>query len=329
MRRKSLLAAVAVVLAAAAVPATAAVGSPQRTSTADAPAVPDANQVLSGTVTSTDGEPFTDGYVLAVAEANASLAVSATPAELLAAAEADDPGVYAAQVGDDGRYSLSLPTDGTYYVVATDGVNVSAAADVAVEGETTHDPTVTTVTEADVSLAAGSAGTTTPGEAVPMIVRTSNPTPHVLGPITVTVGDLPEGWTVTGNQSTDGEWDGEESTWQWSRLPADERAAGTLTVAIPDDAELGEHEIPVTVTVGDVVVHEATWTVSVQEETTTTTPGTTTAAPGTTTAPNGTIATTTAPSGTTEADGDGGSPGFGPVAVLFALALLSLGARRR
>lgn len=328
-RRTALLAAVTVAVAALAVPSTGAVAAPGGPPAAEAAAVTGANSVLSGTVTTADGEPFTDGYVLAVTEANASFVRGSSPATLFAAAEANESGVYAAPIRDDGSYSLSLPENGTYSVVATDGTNVSAVAGVTVDGATALDLTVEPVTAADVSLAAGSAGETTPGDTVPMVVRVPNPAEHVVGPVTVTVGDLPEGWTVASNQSADGEWVGAESTWRWSLLPTDQRAAGTLTVAIPEDAATGEYEVPVTVTVGDVVVREGTWTVSV-EEPSTATPGTT--APGTTT-PAGTTANgtpaTAAPNGTTAADGDGSVPGLGALAALAALALLWLGGRRR
>jgi len=323
--RRSLLAVVAVAFAVATVPAAAAAEAPDR-STTGALAASDANVTLSGTVTTTDERAFTDGYVVAVDEANASLAVGATPAELLAAAEADAAGVYAAQV-DDGSYSLTLPSDGSYWVVATDGANASAAAETPVEGDTTQNLTVGSVADAETSLSSGSAGSTNPGDETRLLLRVRNTVPHVAGPFTATVGDLPEGWEITGNESVDGEWSGDEGTWQWSQVPVGERASGTLHVQIPNDTEPGTYEIPVTVTaVDDVVVYDGTWTLSVEEETTTTT----TTDPGTTTQTD--TMTTDEPTNSTtitEESSDGGSPGFGPFALVLALVLLAFGARRR
>jgi len=317
MSRISVLATVAVALALCVVPATAAVGTSTAAPATDAAAATGAQETLSGTVQTTEGESFGEGWVVAVPAANASLISDSSPTELRDMARSGGENIHATQVGDDGSYELTVPSTGTYVVAATDGATASAASELQVEsGGATQDLTIRPFETIEPRLTASEGA---PGENMTLLIRMPNPTEASLGPVDVGVGPLPDGWEVVANQSNDGTFQSQASTWTFDAFAPGSRAAGSLTIAVPEDTDPGEYEIPIVVTVGSedgILETSVTATVVGAEGT---------MPPATTMASNDT-ATETA---TEEDGGGGGLPGFGPVAVLAALGLLVIGIRRR
>jgi len=319
MSRISVLATVAVALALCAVPATAAVGAPAGGSTTGTNAATGAQETISGTVTTTDGDSFSSGWVIAVPAANASMVTEGSPTDVRDMARSGGENIYSTQIGEDGSYSLTVPETGTYVIAATDGATVSNQPEIQVgSGGTTQDLTIRPFSTIEPALTASQAA---PGENMTLLVRMPNPTEHPLGPVEVGVGPLPDGWEVVANQSTDGTYVSAASTWEFDTFAPGTRAAGSLTVAVPEDTEPGEYEIPLVITAGDDdAIVETSVTATIVGAEGTMPPETTTAMEM-----NGT-ATSTATEGD---DGGGGLPGFGPIAVLAALGLLVIGIRRR
>lgn len=315
MSRISVLATVAVALALCVVPATAAVGTPTAAPATDAAAATGAQETISGTVQTTEGESFGEGWVVAVPAANASIISDNSPTELRDMARSGGENIYATQVADDGSYELTVPSTGTYVVAATDGATASASSELQVEsGGASQDLTIRPFDTIEPRLTASQGA---PGENMTLLVRMPNPTEASLGPVEVGVGPLPDGWEVVANQSNDGTFQSQASTWSFDAFAPGTRAAGSLTIAVPEDAEPGEYEIPIVVTVGseDGSI-ETSVTASIVGPNGTMPPATTMSGNGTATA-------------TEEDGGGGGLPGFGPVAVLAALGLLVIGVRRR
>jgi hypothetical protein len=321
MSRISVLATVAVALALCAVPATAAVGAPAGGATTGTMAATGAQETISGTVETTDGETFSGGWVIAVPAANASMVTQGSPTDVRDMARSGGENIYSTQIGEDGSYSLTVPSTGTYVVAATDGATVSNQPEIQVgSGGATQDLTIRPFSTIEPALTASEAA---PGENMTLLVRMPNPTEHPLGPVEVGVGPLPDGWEVVSNQSTDGTFVSAASTWEFDTFSPGTRAAGSLTIAVPDDTEPGEYEIPIVITAGDedaLVETSVTATIVGAEGT----------MPPSTTATTAMDMNGTATSTATEEDGGGGGlPGFGPIAVLAALGLLVIGIRRR
>lgn len=315
MSRISVLATVAVALALCVVPATAAVGTPTAAPATDAAAATGAQETISGTVQTTEGESFGEGWVVAVPAANASIINGNSATELRDMARSGGENIYATQVADDGSYELTVPSTGTYVVAATDGATASGSSEIQVEsGGASQDLTIRPFDTIEPRLTASQGA---PGENMTLLVRMPNPTEATLGPVEVGVGPLPDGWEVVANQSNDGTFNSQASTWTFDSFAPGTRAAGSLTVAVPEDADPGEYEIPIVVTVGNEdgsIETSVTATIVGAEGT---------MPPATTMSGNGTA------TATEEDGGGGGLPGFGPVAVLAALGLLVIGVRRR
>lgn len=317
MSRISVLATVAVALALCVVPATAAVDTPTAAPTTEAAAATGAQETLSGTVQTTDGDSFGEGWVIAVPAANASMITSSTATELRDMARGGGANIYATEVNDDGSYELTVPSTGAYAVAATDGATASAPTEVQVEsGGATVDLEIQPFESIEPQLTASDAA---PGENMTLLVRMPNPTDASLDGVEVGVGPLPDGWEVVANQSNDGSFESQASTWNFSTVAPGTRGAGSLTVAVPEDTDPGEYEIPIIVTAGseDGII-ETSVTVTIVGPNGTVPPATTMADTSTETA-----------TATEEEDGGGGLPGFGPIAVLAALGLLVIGIRRR
>lgn len=155
--------------------------------------------------------------------------------------------------------------------------------------------------------------------------------------LTVTLGGLPDGWTVA-DVATDGSYDGDRRSVSWAAVPAGAEADATVRLAVPADAAVGDYEVSVAVdsTSHPVAVDDAsvevlpaetpgpTTTVLGGDETTTggtgsDPPSGTTSPPEPTASP--TPSNTPAPVGTT-------SPGFGVGLAVAALAGAALGVGR-
>lgn len=268
----------------------------------DATEQSDAPVRVTGTVTHANGTPAAGAHVLLGSRA---LLEKSSPDRLLSFAR-DDPGdVTAVRTGADGGYAAVAPSPGAVVAVTERGTS-----DVhRVDGNST----------VNLTLGAGKAltfqatgGATAPGNTTRARFDLRNDDDVAVEGLRLTVGELPDGWAITGHEVTGGVYHPANRTFTWASLAPGEWAEASLTIHVPSDAEHGTYAIPLAA--ASPTHRVDAWTASVEVRPPETPGETPTALPGDDETARETTARTT--------------PGFGSLAGLVAFALLALAARR-
>lgn len=211
-----------------------------------------ADPTISGQVTDGNGTPVSGAYVLVEPAAGNTLVDAVdggqvVPETLLKLALSDPDGITVLRTNDDGVYSGSLP-GGSVRVVAVgpDAERVSGLHEVESSGDG-----ATVDLEVDrhrvLGLDAETAGPVAPGNTTTVGVRIANPGDDAVRSLSVTVGDLPAGWTLDG-VDTDGRYDADAGRITWDRVEPNGTAEARLHVGVPDGAELGHNRVGLTAT---------------------------------------------------------------------------------
>lgn len=301
---------------------------------ADATPSTAANVTVSGQVTDDDGRAVGDAHVL-LEPADGDLLAEHTDGEqavvesVLKLARTDPDGVTVVRA--DGRFSASVPA-GRYRAVAVTRERISAIREVDATGGATVDLAVDS--HRVLRLDAGTAGPVAPGSATTVDVRVANPDDGDVDSLSVSLGDLPTGWTLAGVE-TNGSYDADARRVAWERVRPGENVTATLHVRVPADAEGRHYRVPLTADSdshfveafddGRVVVRPANATptqTSVGDPANATTTPRVTGALTATPSPWPTERGYTGPPPTATT-----SPGFGPAVVLAAVAVLAVALR--
>lgn len=207
---------------------------------------PVSNATVSGTVTDDDGRPVTDAAVL-LEPAEGDLLVEHTDGDraviesVRKLAAADPDGVTVVHTDEDGHFSASVP-EGRYRAVAVTRERISRLRTVDAAGGATVDLAVGR--HRVLRVDAETTGPVAPGNATTLAIRVENHDDEPVRSLSVTVGDLPASWTLSGVDA-DGHYDADARRIAWDQLDPNETAVVRLHVEIPDGSERDRYPIPV------------------------------------------------------------------------------------
>lgn len=284
---------------------------------------------VSGTVVTENGTSVTGASVL-LEPVDGELMAEYTDGgqdvaeSLLKLAETDPDGLTVARTDDDGRFSASV-AEGRYRVVAVTRERLSPLREVDATGGATVDLAVNRHQVLHVD--AERAGPVAPGNTTTVAVRIENPDDDPVRSLSVTVGDLPSGWTLA-EVETGGRYDAGAGRITWDRVDPNETAVAHLRIDVPEDAERGRHRVPLTATSDEHFVEQfGDGTVVVRPADATPTPTVAGGDANTTATPRVTGALTTTPTDQSPAGATGTPttvPGFGLVVAPIALLVWAL-----
>lgn len=296
------------------------------------------NATVSGEVVTADGAPADGAYVVLepvpadrVAEATDGSRAVAESLLRYGMAEPDD--VVAVRSGTEGTYRAEVPP-GDYVVVAVSERDwrVSRLHEVTVEEGEEVDLDLVLDAERVQELEAETVDAE-PGGTVEVPLELLNTDDEPVQQLDLELAALPDGWTVE-DVETDGNYDEDAGTVTWETVASGERAAATVTVGVPEDADTGRVSLLRAV---DADSHFVEWTLG---------PRVFVKPPDWTPPPTHTPSPATEPTDVDDATGedagndedtptDGGpaddsttAPGLGPLAAAVALLLATAAVRR-
>jgi hypothetical protein len=280
----------------------------------------DRTVTLHGTVTGVDGRSAGDAVVL-VGERSALLERS--PDELRAAAATDPPELTVVDVGDDGRFATTVDSSRADAAVAVSDAGVGDLVSLRGENATLD----LRLYERRPQVVHEHAGTVTGDERrVELYVDLINTDDAAVENLSVSVGALPDGWSVA-DVRTGGTYRDAERTLFWPSVAPGADVDTTLVVTVPAGTPPGEYAIELDAGSETHSVDAAPVTVDIRPADT---PGPTTMPPS-----GGEDGRTTPSPVRTQTDRStapttGSGPGFGVVGAVVGLALpVALLGRRR
>jgi hypothetical protein len=191
---------------------------------------------VDGTVTGADGSVPGDALVLV---GDRAMLTKLSPSELLSVAEDDPQNLAVVEVGEDGAFAATVPWKRADAAVAVSDAGVSEVVRLGHENTTVdlqlHERRPQTVYTAAASFAHDENRTR-------LHVSLVNNGDGAVEKLTVTVGSLPDGWSVAGVE-TDGSYDPAARTITWSSVAAGAEVDTTVTLAAPVDVDVGEYEV--------------------------------------------------------------------------------------
>ena len=296
-------------------------------SVASIPVTADHNDevTVTGTVTGIDGTPADQAVVLIGED---STLAKLSPDELRELADGDPQDVTVVSVGSDGRFNTTLNWRQVEAAVAVSDTGISALVNVRAENASLdlqlYEQRPQTV---HVHLGAVAAEE----RRTDMYVNLVNNGDTTIETLSVQIGSLPDGWSLT-EETTTGQYHPDNRTLTWGELAPGEEIDTTLVLTVPENASVGEYTVKFDAESDTHRIDTAPETVRVMPEETpgptqTVTPGgdedpatnDSESPPTTDTRTDGTPSTRTDQPVTTSTTG----PGFGTVAAVMALVLAS------
>jgi len=191
---------------------------------------------VDGTVTGTDGSPAGDAVVLIGQDATLT---THSPAELLAIAEDDPNDPTGVPVADDGRFSTTLDSRRAEAAVAVSEDETSDLVYLHSENATLdirlYDHRPQTVHAHLGSVAHDE-------RRAQLFVNLGNSGETTISNLSVTLGELPDGWSVA-EARTDGQYHATNRTLAWSSVGPSEEVDTTVVLSVPGDASAGTYTV--------------------------------------------------------------------------------------